>query len=215
MACQPHRNSPFIIFYLEVALLLQHYDFIHQQTCFKTTTSPTSGSKKCAITSGWAVRHFRSSPSHEKKGIKPLCTFIYLSVILNLAISSCHHLREKNMLRDCTSNTEIVIWFHFGVWVGGWGLFCFACRKYTMDYFKWIYKLEKCSHNINAKERLLGIDYYLLNMWIIETFNFWSMNNIYEFDSRWKQTVLSWALLLSTFSGAIFFFGGSCHCELV
>lgn len=72
--------------------------------------------------------------------------------------------KGKNMLRDCTSNAEIVIWFHFGVWVGGWGLFCFACRKYTMDYVKWICKLEKCSHNINAKERLLGIDYYLLNM---------------------------------------------------
>lgn len=73
-------------------------------------------------------------------------------------------LKGKNMLRDCTSNTEIAIWFHFGVWVGGWGLFCFACRKFAMDYFKWICKLEKHSHNINAKERLLGIDYYLLNM---------------------------------------------------
>lgn len=184
-----------------MALLLQRYDFIHQQTCFKTTMAEPSDPSE-------ALLHMR------KKAPATLHTHVPASY-LEAGTQLMSSLKGKHMLRDRASNTEVAIWFHSGVWAGEWGLFCFACRKFAMDYVKRICKLEKHSHNISAKERLLGVDYYLVNMWIIKTFNFWSMNSIYESYTRWKHAVLNWAPLLLTFSVAVFFFGGSCHFELV
>lgn len=98
---------------------------------------------------------------------------------------------------------------------GGVGADCLVCMMFVIAAFKWICKHEKHSHNINEKERLFRRNYYLLSMWIIGKFNFWSMNNIlnftaYESKLWWIGPQLFWTLPI-----VILLFGNNCHFKLV
>lgn len=97
------------------------------------------------------------------------------------------------MLRDWNYSAEIVIWFLRGS--GEIVLFWMykVCNLSLQMYGGWVGEWKLCKHkkhsqNINTKEKLLGTDYYLLSIWIIEKFisKVWiiSMN----FYNRRKQT---------------------------